>query len=391
MTPATDIRAALAHPNVIAFLRILRAGESNQSDSAYSLLYGGASFPAPPWRHPYDGRTTTEVGHSTAAGAYQFLGSTWRRFADLYPADLPDFSPASQDFASVADIAGRGALPDVLAGNLVAALSKLRDEWTSLKGLGLANATDIYQAYGGALAPDSATIPPSDASPSPQPPAEPAMPVFLLPLIQTLIGAFTPAATAQLTGILAKAGGDSNAAGAIVSNLLTLVAQATGTKTDTLTASPQEATKAISAVISDADKLKAVEEAAIEHLNAMAPTFDKLAAADAAFNAAAIAGRDAARARATGDTYDVAPVMVKNVNEISWVMVGGLMASIIAAIICKAFFPNLPDYVPMILPALTFWLGQISKERGAVFAYRFDSTPAANAINAINAETAARK
>jgi len=47
---------------------------------------------------------------------------------------LSDFSPLNQDRAAVGLIAYRGALPDVLAGNVHAAYEILTKEWTSLPG-----------------------------------------------------------------------------------------------------------------------------------------------------------------------------------------------------------------------------------------------------------------
>ena len=40
----TDLRRALGHPNVAAFLRVIRAGESSQTDDAYRMMFGGGLF-----------------------------------------------------------------------------------------------------------------------------------------------------------------------------------------------------------------------------------------------------------------------------------------------------------------------------------------------------------
>ena len=47
---------------------------------------------------------------------------------------LPDFSPAAQDQAAIELIRSRGALEDVKAGRIVAAIDKCRNEWASLPG-----------------------------------------------------------------------------------------------------------------------------------------------------------------------------------------------------------------------------------------------------------------
>jgi lysozyme len=77
-------------------------------------------------------RSGTRYITSTAAGAYQFLARTWDDCAGNL--DLPDFSPASQDRAARFLIYRRGAMTDVLAGRLEAAVKKCNREWASLPG-----------------------------------------------------------------------------------------------------------------------------------------------------------------------------------------------------------------------------------------------------------------
>lgn len=156
MTKSRDeLRAALSHPNVAAFLRVIRQGESRQDDSAYTIQFGGEHFEAPPWEHP---GTVKIVGslRSTAAGAYQFLKSTWDAVRSAY--ELPDFSPACQDEAAVALIKGRKALDDVIAGRFKDAVVKCAKEWASLPfspygqpTLTYDLALKTYQAWGGRL------------------------------------------------------------------------------------------------------------------------------------------------------------------------------------------------------------------------------------------------
>lgn len=155
-----DLRAALSHPNVAAFLRVIRQGESRQDDSAYTIMFGGQHFDAPPWNHP--GRINV-VGslRSSAAGAYQFLKGTWDVVEAGY--GFPDFSPACQDEAAVALIHGRKALEDVKAGRFEDAVRKCAKEWASLPfspygqpTLTLELAREVYQAWGGRFAPPPA-------------------------------------------------------------------------------------------------------------------------------------------------------------------------------------------------------------------------------------------
>lgn len=148
-----ELRKALEDTNVRAFLRVIREGESNQRDDAYRIMFGGEHFEAPPWEHP--GKVVT-VGRlsSTAAGAYQFLLRTWNGLVKRY--GFEDFSPKNQDLAAVALIDGRGALGDVIAGRLRAALDGCAKEWASLPGspygqptLTYEQAETAFRAWGG--------------------------------------------------------------------------------------------------------------------------------------------------------------------------------------------------------------------------------------------------
>lgn len=151
-----DLREALSNPNVAAFLRVIRQGESRQDDSAYTIMFGGQHFDAPPWLHPLKLNVVGSL-KSTAAGAYQFLSSTWAAVQSAY--GLPDFSPQCQDEAAVALIKGRGALEDVKAGRLEEAIKKCSREWASLPyspygqpTMKYEQALLVYRAWGGRLA-----------------------------------------------------------------------------------------------------------------------------------------------------------------------------------------------------------------------------------------------
>lgn len=145
----------LQNPNVAAILRVIRRGEGTSDDAGYRRMFGGAMFQSFA-DHP---RTKQTAGGytSTAAGAYQFLASTWDETAKLL--GLPDFSPASQDLAAVARIVYRKALDDVLAGDLATAMPKLGKEWASMPGspygqpvISMQTALNTFEQNGGALA-----------------------------------------------------------------------------------------------------------------------------------------------------------------------------------------------------------------------------------------------
>lgn len=146
---------ALQHENVKAFLRLIRRGEGTADAGGYSRLVGGGSFSG--WAdHPRRLVKIERLGiSSTAAGAYQILSRTWDMVR--LQAGLSDFSPASQDLAAVQLIRNRGALADVLAGRVEAALRKCSWEWASLPpwrygGQGTINmerAVGLFAEYGG--------------------------------------------------------------------------------------------------------------------------------------------------------------------------------------------------------------------------------------------------
>lgn len=145
-------RSALGNPNVQAMLRVIRAGEGTADEAGYKRIFGGQLFESfadhPRIKVSKSGYT------STAAGAYQFLISSWDETKRIM--GLPDFSPASQDLAAVGRIAARGALDDVIAGRFDVAIRKIAREWASMPGspygqptISLDRARSIFASAGG--------------------------------------------------------------------------------------------------------------------------------------------------------------------------------------------------------------------------------------------------
>lgn len=120
--------AMLGNPNVRAMLAVIRKGEGTADANGYRRIFGGQLFDSYA-DHP---RILVKKGgyNSTAAGAYQFLSSTWDETAKLM--GLADFSPANQDLGALGRIAARGALDDVIAGRFESAVKKMAKEWASL-------------------------------------------------------------------------------------------------------------------------------------------------------------------------------------------------------------------------------------------------------------------
>ena len=252
-----DLRAALADANVRAFLAVIRAGEGTSDADGYRRCFGGSLFDSFA-DHP---RRVIKAGGytSTAAGAMQFLARTWDGLVAQY--GFPDFSPACQDEAGVALIAGRRALDDVRAGRIEAAIAKCNREWASLPGSPygqptrtMTQALAVYAAAGGSLAPvplvqtdqtaredaaraeriapttapDAAPAPtPAQASPgAPQPRKDFAMPPFLLAALPALIDAIPKLAQLFQGGVDTA----EPKAVAVAQTVAQLVVDATGAK-----------------------------------------------------------------------------------------------------------------------------------------------------------------
>ncbi len=145
-------RSALAHPNVQAMLRVIRAGEGTADINGYRRLFGGKLFDSFA-DHPRI-KVSASGYTSTAAGAYQALASSWDETKRIM--QLPDFSPISQDLFALGRIAARGALDDVIAGRFDVAIKKIAREWASMPfspygqpTISLERARSIYAGAGG--------------------------------------------------------------------------------------------------------------------------------------------------------------------------------------------------------------------------------------------------
>jgi muramidase (phage lysozyme) len=151
----------LTHPNVRAFLTVIRACEGTSGPDGYRMLFGGSLFHA--WRdHPrvrfYEKKDefirNGRRDYTTAAGAYQITESTWN---DFTAAKGPrDFTPASQDECAWWLIGRAGAQEDVLAGRLETAIKRCAPVWASLPGAPYGQPTKTYfyarSIYNAALA-----------------------------------------------------------------------------------------------------------------------------------------------------------------------------------------------------------------------------------------------
>lgn len=227
MTP----EEALQNPNVTAFLHAIRLGEGTADELGYNRIVGGELFESFADHPRKRVRITGYNVWSTAAGAYQFLSSTWDDMARKY--HLPDFSPHSQDLAAVGLIIRRKALNDVLAGRIPEAIDKCHDEWASLPGSQYGQRTESlaavlaeYAKYGGVLASESPTelaeappAPITESAPSWEAPVNPFLIAALPQLIQEIPELIRSFGKGEVTERNAKA----------VESLFKVVQTATGT------------------------------------------------------------------------------------------------------------------------------------------------------------------
>ena len=111
--------------------KVLRTGEGTLGDSGYTTMFTGAKF-TDTSKHP---RLLHRSGRhrSDAAGAYQFLSTTWDGAKNAL--GLKDFSPASQEAAGRYLTQKRGVDPDKIITDFQTfknTLDKLAPEWASM-------------------------------------------------------------------------------------------------------------------------------------------------------------------------------------------------------------------------------------------------------------------
>lgn len=151
---------------MLAFLGMLSFSEGTVTsrftrDDGYDVIVGGLDSPntfTSYADHPGVMVTVNSMGlKSSAAGRYQLLQRWWAPYKNLLA--LKDFSPFSQDMVAIQQIRERGALPDIMVGNIATAIDKVSNIWASLPGAGygqrehrLQDLLAQYQQAGGVLA-----------------------------------------------------------------------------------------------------------------------------------------------------------------------------------------------------------------------------------------------
>jgi muramidase (phage lysozyme) len=121
---------------VKAFLDTIATAEGTATPDGYHTQYTGTKF-ASFNDHPRELKCGRRYGKklcSDAAGRYQFLSTTWDRFAKKF--GVKDFSPQNQDLMAIELIREKGALGDVEAGRFEPAVRKLAYIWPSFRRFG---------------------------------------------------------------------------------------------------------------------------------------------------------------------------------------------------------------------------------------------------------------
>lgn len=114
--------------------KVIKTGEGTLGDAGYTTMFTGARF-SDTSRHPRQINRSGRLA-SDAAGAYQFLSTTWDGARSAL--NLPDFSPESQEKAGRYLAQKRGIDPDAVyrtKQELGQALDKIAPEWASMPTL----------------------------------------------------------------------------------------------------------------------------------------------------------------------------------------------------------------------------------------------------------------
>jgi muramidase (phage lysozyme) len=145
---ATITAAEAGGANLVAYLDLIAFSEGTSTSphtlhDGYDVIVSGVDG----WHDFEDfrddpfslGRPPIEIHReplleSTAAGRYQLLARYWPHYRDLL--HLPDFGPLSQDKVALQQIKERGAVADILAGDIAAAIGKCSNIWASFPGNG---------------------------------------------------------------------------------------------------------------------------------------------------------------------------------------------------------------------------------------------------------------
>lgn len=153
-------KETMENKNIQAFLKMIRWAEGTAGVNGYKTMFSGVlfhDFSDHPRQFFKFKQTDGKMNRTSAAGAYQFLISTWDRLKSRL--SLPDFSPENQDKAAIQLIKEKNALDDVINGRIDEAIKKCSPVWASLAyskapqpKKKIADLLGVYQKNGGGIA-----------------------------------------------------------------------------------------------------------------------------------------------------------------------------------------------------------------------------------------------
>jgi hypothetical protein len=310
---------------------------------------------------------------------------TWDGFQRFCRAEgyTPTFEPADQDLFAAWCIQRRGAMPDVLRGDLEVALAKCAREWASLPGspygqptLSLEKARRVWDHY--------TADAPITAEPEPEIPApevqeteqEKPMPAaFLWGLASSLIEAFTPLAKEKINKEISRHTSNPEVADRVANSVIETVKEATK-KADPI--------EAVATAKGDPEIIAKAEESALETLEKLQPLLDKVAKWDSETAAAHEASMDAAAKRAAGDAYEMAPLLVWAAFILIGVLVLGLMAAVLVQVVQGKVNTE-------VWAALTGVIGWATGIGGLIYNYRFGTSRSSAAKDVVIGELNRRR
>lgn len=157
------LEKALMNTNVKAFLMTIRKCEGTAAKDGYNYLFGSSprntrrfkSFDKHP-KIPYEFNVGRGIQRTDAAGAYQFLGSTYDDLVKKL--GMNDFRPHTQDLFAAELISQRNCLQILMNGGFMHALKKCATTWASLPGAlygqpthSIEQCKEWYQEAGGVI------------------------------------------------------------------------------------------------------------------------------------------------------------------------------------------------------------------------------------------------
>ncbi|SSW64311.1 hypothetical protein AVE30378_01013 [Achromobacter veterisilvae] len=182
-----ELGAYAKDQRVRRFLDAIGSAEGTDTHG-YNTAFGGGKLESladhPRLLHDFT-QTDGTPNKTSAAGRYQFLGSTWDDIAGKL--GLKDFGPESQDIAAVELLRRNGALPAILADDFDTAIQKSGSTWASLPSSPYAQPKRspgfMAQALDKAA---SAILPSAQAAPAPAKAPTPWKDVIAKPEFQAL-------------------------------------------------------------------------------------------------------------------------------------------------------------------------------------------------------------